>query len=571
MKIMAKLSNNSNKLLILSMHFFLCAVIVFPSSPSIGAETTRVSLNNASIQGNDFSNSPSISADGRFVAFESFAENLVANDTNHISDVFVRDRVTNKTRRISISSNGEQSNGPVGSATPAISADGRYVAFVSLANNLVIKETNGQQDIFVRDLLTNQTTRVSVNNAGIQSAVFGSDSPAISGDGRFVAFRSFAENLVANDTNGQGDIFVRDRLTNRTSRVSIGTTGIQGNAYCEHPDISSTGRYVVFASASDNLVLEDTNGVSDIFVRDRVTAQTLRVSVNSDGEESNNHSFSPTISADGRFIAFHYSASNLVVNDTNNAEDIFIHDRLTSQTTRVSENTTGLEGNGDSRYPVISADERYVVFQSGATNLIPKDLNGKFDIFVHDRVNGQTSRLAMSNVSTTPESAPFDINADSRFVAFASEAVHLVVGDTNKVTDIFVRDRILNRNLSADLKLTQNVSSNPVPVGSFFNFTATISNLGTDDAYSVTLTNLASLTQGIDLPPILTPSQGSCLGDVISVCRLGKLKVGQHATVKITYKAKNAVNVSNRVSVNTTPKDPILKNNSVVTRTQLIN
>jgi Tol biopolymer transport system component len=338
---------------------------------------TRVSFDSAGNQGNTDSYNPSISADGRFVAFDSDASNLVPGDTNSNRDIFVRDRLTNTTTRISLDSAGNQGNSNFFGAS--ISADGRFVAFESLASNIVPGDTNSNRDIFVRDRLTNTTARVSVDSAGNQ-ANDASDRVSISGDGRFVAFSSEASNLVPGDTNGDPDIFVRDTLTNTTTRVSVNSAGNQqnGSSLFNAPSISADGRFVAFSSSASDIVPGDTNSSQDIFVRDRLTNTTTRVSLDSAGNPGNSSSESPSISADGRFVAFTSFASNFDLGiDTS---DIFVRDRLTNTTTNVSVDSAGNRGDGDS--PSISADGRFVAFESNSSNLVPGDNNNSNDIFV---------------------------------------------------------------------------------------------------------------------------------------------------------------------------------------------
>ena len=202
---------------------------------------TRLSVDSAGNQANDSSVNPSISADGRFVAFESNASNIVPGDTNNTSDIFVRDLSTNTTTRVSVDSAGNQANKV--SSQPSISANGRFVAFTSEASNLVPGDTNNVADIFVRDLLTNTTTRVSVDSAGNQGNLVSSD-PSISANGRFVAFQSQGSNVVPGDTNNTNDIFVRDLLTNTTTRVSVDSAGNQANSFSQDASISADGRCV---------------------------------------------------------------------------------------------------------------------------------------------------------------------------------------------------------------------------------------------------------------------------------------------------------------------------------------
>jgi Tol biopolymer transport system component len=334
------------------------------------------------------------------VAFESFASNIVPGDTNNTFDIFVRDRLTNTTTRVSVDSAGNQANSD--SRSPSISADGRFVAFTSDASNIVPGDTNGDSDIFVRDRLTNTTTRVSVDSAGNQ-ANSGSFITSISADGRFVAFSSSASNIVPGDTNDKPNIFVksnlfvRDTLTNTTTRVSVNSAGNQADDFSYNPSFSADGRFVAFTSFASNIVPGDTNRSGDIFVRDRLTNTTTLVSVDSAGNPGNLQSGSPSISADGRFVAFTSEATNLVPGDTNRerdgdtnrerdmvGRDIFVRDTLTNTTTRVSVDSAGNQGNSDSSSPSISADGRFVAFNSKSSNLVPGDTNNTDDIFVVD-------------------------------------------------------------------------------------------------------------------------------------------------------------------------------------------
>ncbi|MEG4072144.1 calcium-binding protein [Microcoleus sp. Pol14C2] len=342
---------------------------------------TRVSVDSAGNPGNSYSLFPSISADGQFVAFESNATNLVPGDTNNQTDIFVRDLLTNTTTRVSVDSAGNPGNNKSGS--PSISADGRFVAFLSNSTNLVPGDTNNNDDIFVRHLLTNTTTRVSVDSAG-NYGNRDSYNPSISADGRFVAFLSNSTNLVPGDTNDNDDIFVRDLSTNTTTRVSVDSAGNQANRYSFPPSISADGRFVAFSSDASNIVPGDTNNTGDIFVRDLLTNTTTRVSVDSAGNPGNSNSFSPSISADGRFVAFLSDATNLVPGDTNNQTDIFVRDLLTNTTTRAFVDSAGNQGNNFSNYPSISANGQKVAFSSLAANLVPGDTNNGPDVFVAD-------------------------------------------------------------------------------------------------------------------------------------------------------------------------------------------
>ena len=288
-----------------------------------GQGTERASVDSLGVQGNDFSFHPSISADGRYVAFESAATNLVAGDTNDSDDVFVHDRQSGTTERASIDTGGVQGNGD--SEYSSISADGRHVTLVSDASNLVAGDTNDTSDVFVHDCQSSTTERISVATGGAQG---NGDSfyPSISADGRYVAFLSEASNLVVGDTNGAHDVFVHDRQGGATERVSVDSAGAQGNASSLYASLSADGRRVAFQSDATNLVAGDTNGWPDVFVHDRESGTTERASVATGGAQGNGYSLYPSISADGRCVAFESYAANLVADDTNDGRDVFVFD-----------------------------------------------------------------------------------------------------------------------------------------------------------------------------------------------------------------------------------------------------
>jgi|UPI000360F8E4 Tol biopolymer transport system component len=418
------------------------AALVTAASTLVAADrvTERVSVDSNGAQSESSSEAPTLSADGRFVAFQSYSSNLVPGDTNNWRDVFVHDRVTGVTERVSVDSNGVQGN--YGGYRAAISADGRFVAFESYSSNLVPGETNDGPHIFVHDRTTGATERVSVDSNGVQGDG-GSYAPAISSNGQFIAFSSDSSNLVLNDINDRMDAFIHDRMTGATERVSVDSHGVQGNGNSWSGSITADGRFVAFSSDSSNLVPRDTNHVNDIFVHDRITGATERASVDANGVQGNDGSYSAAISADGRFVAFQSYSSNLVPGDTNGAFDTFIHDRVTGATKRVSVDANGVQGSGDSEYAgvAISGDGRFVAFASDSSNLVPGDPNAWTGTFVHDRVTGAIERVSGGICGTPGIGATYSlaISADGRFVAFASTAFNLVPDDTNQFFDIFVR------------------------------------------------------------------------------------------------------------------------------------
>jgi Tol biopolymer transport system component len=342
------------------------------------------------------------------------------------------------TSRVSVSSSGGESDGE--SFAPVVSGDGRHVAFWSTGSSLVAGDTNGAADVFVRDLRARTTSRVSVGADGAQADQEASE-PSMSGTGRYVAFSSHATNLVPGDTNDRGDIFVRDRIAGTTTRVSITSAGAEADNTSHSPAISADGRFVAFVSYAADLVPGDVNAVEDIFVHDRLALTTRRISVSSAGAEANERSVGPTITADGRYVAFGSFASNLV---PSGAGGIFVRDLRRHRTELVSVTSAGLPAGGNLGLAAsISAQGRYVAFSTDAPDVVPGDTNDRGDIFVRDLRTGSTSRAGLSSTGGQGDdhsSVPV-ISGDGRFVVFGSYATNLVPGDTNGVEDVFVQDR----------------------------------------------------------------------------------------------------------------------------------
>lgn len=424
----------------------LAALVV--SSAALAQSTESVSISSDEIAGNGYTASVAINGDGRFVVFQSSATDLVPNDTNAADDIFLRDRLLGTTVRVNVGAGGVEANG--WSANPGISRDGRYIVYESSATNLVSTANNGPYHIFRYDTQTGATVHVSKSTAGVQGN--GSSTyPSISNDGRYISFTSLATNLVTGDTNARPDAFRRDVVSNVTIRVSVRTAGGQGNntetrAGNATSAISGDGRYVLFRSNATNLVTGDTNTFADLFVRDVTAATTQRVSVGNTGSQPNNVSYMGAISANGRYVVFSTAATNLVTGDTNIAEDVFVRDRTSNTTTRVSVSSSGAQtptGELGSTSPSISDDGRFVAFTSYAPNLVSGDTNGVSDIFVRDRTNNTTVRDSVSTAGVQGDdySHSGKISANGLFTAFTSGSSTLVSGDGNGTNDAFVRVR----------------------------------------------------------------------------------------------------------------------------------
>lgn len=399
----------------------LAAVVVIASASPASASTLRQLTS-----GNGDSLTPVISADGRYVAFPSEASDLVRGDRNGVSDIFVRDLRSGSVRIASRGGDGASFD------PPAISADGRYVAFVSSAANLVAGDTNGVDDVFLTDLRTGRVRRVS----GGDGPAFG--SPAISADGRFVAFRSEATTVVPGDTNKVADVFVRDMSSGVTTRVSVAADGTQGDRLVHHGiALSADGRYVVFPSAATNLVPGDTNGSVDMFVKDTATGSIERVNVAADGTQTTSYTLMPSITADGRLVAFVAWGDNLVPGDTEDTPDIFVKDLRTKEIRRANTRPDGTVSDAQPYQPALSADGRYVVFSSLAANLVRGDTNNVDDVFLKDLRTGSVQRLSArfgrqgNGFSLAPT-----ISRKGR-VVFASQASNLSAVDRNGKSDVF--------------------------------------------------------------------------------------------------------------------------------------
>jgi len=452
------------------------AGLLIAGLPAVAGTTERVSVASDGTQGNAQSGcigygglGASFSADGRFVVFDSSASNLVPGDKNKVPDVFVQDRQTGETTRVSVCADGRE--GDSMSFNPSISADGRFVAFISAARNFVPvdRSVGWLCRVYVHDRQTGQNTLVSVTAEGADLNVI-RVRPSISADGRFVAFRA-------------GEYFFVSDLTERTLTCVSGDP--DGGGQCG-PVISGNGQFVAFCSRSSILVEGDNNGCDDIFVYDRDTGQTTRVSVASDGTQANGASLGfPSISADGRYVTFQSDATNLVPGDDNGLTDIFVHDRQTGETTRVSVGANGEQGNGGALTPNISADGRWLTFNSSATNLVPGDTNGFTDVFVRDLQTGETTRVNVSDDGSEANDRALrpSISGDGRCVGFVSAASNLVFGDTNAVDDVFVHDRL---GVPAPPGVTVvSVVAGDIRQGRQYNITANVRN---DTAGPLTLT-----------------------------------------------------------------------------------
>lgn len=419
------------------------------------AVTDRVSVTAAGAELIMASFRPSVSADGRTVAFVSMDPNLAAGDTNSASDVFVKDLLTGAVELISFNA-AETAPGNGASSRPSISANGQFVAFESVATDLIGSDTNGISDIFVRDRLAGTTVRVSVDSTGGEIVAFGSGfdlgsfGASISADGSFVSFLCDSIGVTAETV--PGGIPNAFRAPNppgaATLLVSITTAGVGAAFSVVAASISGDGQFVAFTAYDTDLVIPATSFIQHIFVRDVTGATTELISQSTAGVEGNDNSDNPQITPDGTRVVFQSGSTNLAPDTTGSISDIFVRDRTGPGTTSlVSIGANGLQGTGGADFPSISPDGRFVVFRSGATNLVAGDNNGLSDVFWRDLFLGVTRRVSVrtyggeANGPSTSQGRPV-LSADGRFVVFDSEAFNLVGSDTNGVVDVFVRGPI---------------------------------------------------------------------------------------------------------------------------------
>ena len=523
--------------------------------------------NNSSIAGDHLGDYGDMTPDGRFVVFASFASNLVPGDTNGVGDVFVRDRRTGVTERVSLGPKGVEGNGDSNflgiSTAPAISDDGRYVAFKSEATNLVKGDRNGLTDVFVRDRAAGTTELISADGGG--------DNPAISPDGNFVAFET-----TGIDGDFAEDVYLRDRATDAIERISVSFDGSEVFSPSDNPAVATApnGRPIVaFDSGAPNLVPNDGTNI-DVFVRDLSgpSPTTELVSVSSSGAPAGefNTSRDASISGDGRFVAFESDAQNFTATpQTTFATDIFVRDRQAGTTVLASPNGRGREASGESEDPEISADGRFVAFASFASDLIPRttDPDGELvrDAFVRDLAAGSTDMVSVNSAHQDAMRDGFHddvgagpVSADGLVVLMGTQADNLFAGDINSANDVYVSDR----RPAADLSLAKADAPDPVAVRAPLTYTLTITNHGPNAAPDVHV--LDTLPAGVDF----VSASGGCTPSAGRVdCALGTLASGAGATVQITVAPRARGVIANTARVGSSAPDPNPSNNTATTET----
>jgi Tol biopolymer transport system component len=414
--------------------------LVLSSAAASAADTRLISRASQKKESNGISGEPATTQTGQFVAFRSSATNLDSDRCDDgLNQIYVSDPNGGTIRCVSVNSNGKE--GDQDSFAPSISADGRFIAFTSRATNLAGDDCdNGLNQIHVHDRTTGTTHCVSINSNG-HDANQDSNASSISADGRWIAFDSAATNLSGDKCdNGFHHIFVRDRTSDKIICASVRTNGDDGNGDSFDPSISADGRFVVFHSTATNLSTRCDNGNSHIFRHDLDTGETICVSVNTEGEQGDGNSFLARVSADGRFVAFQSNPTNVTARCSNGFTHIYVRDTVEQRTTCASVDKNGNQGNNDSGQPSISSDGRFVAFSSAASNLGNKHCqSGKVQVLIRDRANETTSCASVGpkKVDGNGQSINPALAADGTLVVFESEASNLVKKDTNNLRDVF--------------------------------------------------------------------------------------------------------------------------------------
>jgi uncharacterized repeat protein (TIGR01451 family) len=540
--------------------------------------TAPISLTPAGVTADGESNYADMTPDGRFVAFASHATDLVAGDTNGVGDVFVRDRRTGVTERVSVGVRGAEGNGDsnfLGIATDTvISDDGRYVAFKSEATNLAKGDRNAATDVFLRDRVAGTTERVSLDDAGREIAG-GGDEPAISADGRYVAFTTGGI-----DSDFAFDVYLRDRTAGTTQRISVPHDGGEAFNTSGSPAIGLApgGPVVAFSSAADNLVEGDDDNAEDVFVRDLSgpAPVTERISVSSDetgGTYGGGFGFgarSPAISADGRLVAFSSDARNFTSPEqAGNRRDIFVRDREAGTTVLETPGAGGAEADSDSHDPDLGRDGRFLSFQSSASNLVAgsPDPDGTLfdDAFVRDRTAGSTEMVSVASdhadalrdgFHTQVGSGP--VTDDGLVSLFETNANTLFGGDGNLNVDVFANDR----RPGTDLALTKGAAPDPVAVRGALTYALEARNAGANPAVGAGIRDVLPATV-----TFVAASAGCTHAAGVVDCDLGTLAAGGSRTVTITVTPRKTGTITNTASVGSLVPDADATNDTASTTT----
>ncbi len=479
------------------LSFSVIFVAVFLATAVLLAAAVEVrnpelaSAGTGGIWGDGSSFHASLSADGRYVTFESWARNWAYDhpSSENWVDIFVHDRQTNTTTKVSYGVGGQLTDHD--SLDPVLSADGRYVAYISYATNLVPNDTNGDQwlleglDVFVYDMNTGGTQRVSLDYNGNQ--IDANSAGIITPDGRYILFISNGNHIAPDDVsnpNNKTAMYLRDWHTGSVERITYATDGSSfPNDGIEHFAASYDGRYVVYSSDASNLVGGDTNGQMDIFLYDHMTGVTKRISRSQSGQQGNGRSAQPVITSDGQYVVFRSFADNLVPGDTNGESDVFLYTVATGEIERVSVTSSGGQANGESKDPSVCDNGRYLSYTSYASNIVPGDTNGVWDAFLYDVERGETIVVSKGTggVWGNARAHRSSLAPGCGFITFASDATNIISGDNNGNRDIFIEEIALPPDFSAS-RISSKGLADP---GETITYTITLRNSGTDDGTAV--------------------------------------------------------------------------------------
>lgn len=410
-----------------------------PTAAGQGCDFGQADVSSTGVQGNGFCFEVAVSGNGRYVAFSSASNNLVPGDANGRVDAFVRDLEAGTTELASLSASGQQGNGDV--RLHEISADGRFVVFTSWADNMDPLDTDAMGDVYLRDRLSGTTELISVRSLPAPS-FFHCWNAAISADGSYVAFTTADSNVLPGDDNDSGDVFLRDRLLGTTTFVSVSTTGELGNNGSDYPSISADGSRIAFLSSAENFYPDRSPGpglTTHAFVRDRNLGITTPVDVTPTGRLGNNNTNEVAVSPDGETVVFQSSATDLLGYPLY-PNVAYVRD-WNQQTTEPISYADGRPGGGFVTTPDVSWNGRFVVFDSGQKNWVAKDLNSQSDIFLRDRgtsVTGLVSALEPGHSANDQVTSP-SMSNDGRVIAFISKSTTLVSGSTPNIFHVFAR------------------------------------------------------------------------------------------------------------------------------------
>ncbi len=403
--------------------------------------STDILSGHTPMSNNSSGDQTALSRDGRYVVFDSSASNLVSNDTNGKKDIFVRDTKNNTIEMVSISTAGTQGN--YDAKDPSMSADGNHIVFESFANNLTTGDSNGKYDIFLHNRQANTTTLISKKQDGTQSNDHSFDA-RISADGKFVVFKSSEALDNTHDLNTKSDVYMYNMQSGEIKLISLASDGSSGNGDSFSPAVSNNGRYVAFASSATNFSSTTvTANRVNIFLRDTQAEITTKVN---DASEADANCVAPSISEDGKFIAFQSTATNLVnTADTNGVNDVFLYSRIDRTLKRITNAPDGSLTNNHSYLSYgssISKDGRFVTFRSGASNLVANDTNGKYDAFIYDNKSEEIIRVSLSDSDEQGNDICYApaISSDGNIISYLSKSTNLVAGDNNNKSDVFTSE-----------------------------------------------------------------------------------------------------------------------------------